>query len=78
MSIIKFKKMQDLVLKEKIIERINKIEDVNILKSIEFFFNTSDEEIAKFLSVAIEQYKNTSENETKDYTDYIKEWVKSM
>ncbi len=70
--------MQDLVLKEKIIERINKIEDVNILKSIEFFFNSSDEQIAKFLTAAIEEYKNTDNNETKDYTDYIKEWVKSM
>ncbi|RXP58630.1 hypothetical protein EC396_06100 [Lutibacter sp. HS1-25] len=70
--------MQDQVLKEKIIERINKIEDENILKSIEFFFNTSDDEIAKFLTIAIEQYKNTEENETRDYTDYIKEWVKSM
>jgi DNA-directed RNA polymerase specialized sigma subunit len=70
--------MQDQVLKEKIVERINQIEDVNILKSIEFFFNTSDEEIAKFLTIAIEQYKNTEEDETRDYTDYIKEWVKSM
>jgi hypothetical protein len=70
--------MQDQVLKEKIIDRINQIEDVNILKSIEFFFNSSEEEIAKFLTIAIEQYKNTAENETRDYTDYIKEWVKSM
>lgn len=70
--------MQDQVLKEKIIERINKIEDVNILKSIEFFFNSSEEQIAKFLTAAIEEYKNTVNNETKDYTDYIKEWVKSM
>lgn len=70
--------MQDLVLKEKIIERINKIEDVNILRSIEFFFNSSDEQIAKFLTAAIEEYKNTDNNETKDYNDYIKEWVKSM
>jgi DNA-directed RNA polymerase specialized sigma subunit len=70
--------MQDQVLKEKIIERINKIEDVNILKSIEFFFNSSEEEIAKFLTLSIEQYKNTVEDETRDYTDYIKEWVKNM
>ena len=70
--------MQDQVLKEKIIDRINQIEDVNILKSIEFFFNSSEEEIAKFLTVAIEEYKNTDVNETRDYTDYIKEWVKNM
>lgn len=70
--------MQDQVLKEKIIDRINQIEDVNILKSIEFFFNSSDEEIAKFLTAAIEEYKNTEVSETSDYTGYIKEWVKSM
>lgn len=70
--------MQDQVLKEKIIERINQIEDVNILKSIEILFNSSEEEIAKFLTLAIEQNKNSTENETRDYTDYIKEWVKNM
>jgi len=70
--------MQELVLKEKIIDRINQIEDVNILKSIEFLLNSSDEEIAKFLTAAIEEYKNPDENEKRDYTDYIKEWVKSM
>ena len=70
--------MQDQVLKEKIIERINQIEDVNILKSIEFFFNSSEEEIAKVLTLAIEQNKNTDVSETTEYTDYIKEWVKNM
>jgi len=70
--------MQDQVLKEKIIERINQIEDVNILRSIEMLFNSSEEEIAKFLTFAIEQNKNSDENETRDYTDYIKEWVKNM
>ena len=70
--------MQDQVLKEKIIERINQIEDVNILKSIEILFNSSEEEIAKFLTFAIEQNKNTDVSETSEYTDYIKEWVKNM
>lgn len=70
--------MQDQVLKEKIIERINQIEDVNILKSIEILFNSSEEEIAKFLTFAIEQNKNADVSETRDYTDYIKEWAKNM
>ena len=70
--------MQDQVLKEKIIEKINEIEDVNILKSIEIIFNSSEEEIAKFLTFAIEQNKNIGGNETIEYTDYIKEWVKNM
>jgi hypothetical protein len=75
---LKLQKMQDQVLKEKIIERINQIEDVNILKSIEILFNSSEEEIAKFLTFAIEQNKNIDVSETRDYTDYIKEWVKNM
>lgn len=70
--------MQGQVLKEKIIERINQIEDVNILKSIEILFNSSEEEIAKFLTIALEQNKNTDVSETSDYTDYIKEWAKNM
>lgn len=70
--------MQDQVLKEKIIEKINEIEDVNILKSIEIIFNSSEEEIAKFLTFAIEQNKNINGDETVEYTDYIKEWVKNM
>lgn len=70
--------MQDQVLKEKIIERINQIEDVNILKSIEILFNSSEEEIAKFLTFAIEQNKNADVSETSDYNDYIKEWAKNM
>lgn len=70
--------MQDQVLKEKIIEKINEIEDVNILKSIEIIFNSSEEEIAKFLTFAIEQNKNIDGDETVEYTDYIKEWVKNM
>lgn len=70
--------MQDQVLKEKIIEKINEIEDVNILKSIEIILNSSEEEIAKFLTFAIEQNKNIDGDETVEYTDYIKEWVKNM
>lgn len=70
--------MQDQVLKEKIIERINQIEDVNILKPIEILSNSSEEKIAKFSTSAIKQNKNTAVSETKDYTDCIKEWAKNM
>jgi uncharacterized membrane protein YqhA len=68
--------MDSLQLKNKIIQRIIEIDDVNLLKSIDILFNTSDKNISKFLAFANEKLMQT--NETEDFTDYIKEWVKSM
>ena len=70
--------MDTLQLKNKIIQRIVKIEDKNILDAIHVLFSKSDEHISKFLKFENEkmQYKNA--NETEDFTDYIKEWVKNM
>jgi hypothetical protein len=65
-------------LKNKIIQRVIQIEDENLLKSIDFLFNTSDENISKFLAFANEKLQNGDNDETEDFTDYIKEWVKSM
>jgi len=65
-------------LKSKIIQRITEIEDVELLISITGLFNTSDENISKFLVNASEKFQNDNANETEDFTDYIKEWVKSM
>lgn len=66
------------VLREKIIERIENIKDANILTSLDIILGSSDETINKFLAFAAEQTVNNNENETKNYNDYIKEWVKSM
>lgn len=63
-------------LKTAIIKRINEIDDVELLKSLESLFNTSDKNISKFLELANE--KLLQENETEDFTAYIKEWVKNM
>jgi uncharacterized membrane protein YqhA len=68
--------MDALQLKNKIIKRIIEIEDVELLKSIDVLFNTSDKNISKFLAFANE--KSSQSDETEHYTDYIKEWVKSM
>lgn len=68
--------MDSSQLKNKIIQRIIEINDDNLLKSIDILFNTSDENISKFLAFANE--KISQSDETEDFTNYIKEWVKSM
>ncbi len=70
--------MDTLQLKNKIIQRIVQIEDEHLLKSLEILLNTSDENIHKFLTLANEKLQGKNGHETEDFTDYIKEWVKSM
>ncbi len=65
-------------LKIAIINRIIEIDDIELLKSIESLFNTSDKNISKFLELANEKMQQKNENETEDFTAYIKEWVKNM
>ena len=65
-------------LKNNITQRINKIEDVELLKSIEYLLNTSDKNISTFLAASYEKLQNENANETEDFTAYIKEWVKNM
>ena len=70
--------MDALQLKNNIIQRIAKIEDIHLLKSIDSLFNNSDENISKLVSFMNGKLQNENSNETEDFTDYIKEWVKSM
>lgn len=70
--------MGKLQLKNKIIKRINQIDDIQLLISIENLFNTSDKDISKLLSFLNENLQHENINEKEDFTDYIKEWVKSM
>lgn len=65
-------------LKIAIINRILEIDDIELLKSLEILFNTSDKNISKFLALANEKLQQENENETEDFTAYIKEWVKNM
>ena len=70
--------MNSLQLKNKIIQRIIEIDDVDLLTSIEYIFNTSDKNISKFLAFANDKFQNENLNETEDFYSYIKEWVKNM
>jgi hypothetical protein len=65
-------------LKAAISKRISEIDDLELLKSLESLFNTSDKNISKFLELANENLLQENENETEDFTAYIKEWVKNM
>jgi len=70
--------METTTLREKIIERIQNIDDANILVYLDIILESSDETINKFLAFAAEQTVDNNENEAKNYNDYIKEWVKNM
>lgn len=70
--------MENLELQKKIIDKISKIDDITILKSIDLLLNTSKENLAKFLNFATEQNINGDISETENFTNYIKEWVKNM
>lgn len=65
-------------LKTAIIKKIIEIDGTELLKSLEGLFNTSDKNISKFLELANEKLQQENENETEDFTAYIKEWVKNM
>jgi len=70
--------MNSLELKNKIIQRIIEIDDINLLKSMHLLFNTSDKNISKCLNFVFEKTSEDKLNETEDFTEYIKEWVKNM
>lgn len=76
--LLKKRKMDTLQLKNKLIQRIIEIEDINLLKSIENLFNTSDKNISNCLNFIKEKISEEKLNETEDFTEYIKEWVKNM
>ena len=65
-------------IKTKILKRIVEIDDVNTLKQLDIILDTTNENISKFLDFAFEKLQNNNFEETEDYTNYIKEWVKNM
>lgn len=70
--------MDTIQLKNKIIQRIIEIDNKQLLVSIENLLNTSDKNIAKLMQLLVDKMNADKLNETEDFTDYIKEWVKSM
>ena len=58
-------------LKKNIIERINKIEDLNRLNAIQTILNTLENE-----HLSLDQVNEALE--TEDFSGYIKEWLKNM
>ena len=70
--------MDTLQLKNQIIQRIVQIDDLKVLQSINTLFSKSDENLSRFFRFANEKMQQKGSNEKEDFTDYIKEWVKSM
>tara|TARA_R110002073_G_scaffold40547_5_gene115271 strand:+ start:431352 stop:431543 length:192 start_codon:yes stop_codon:yes gene_type:complete len=58
-------------LKNNILERIEKIDDVNRLNAIQTILNTLDSE-----QLSLDDVNNALE--TEDFSGYIKEWLKNM
>ncbi len=67
-------------LKLSLIQKIIQIEDVGSLQKIQVFLNNSgslqNENLKK--TPSLRNNKDDEFNETEDFTDYIKEWVKNM
>lgn len=62
-------------LKNQITDRINSIDDVKLLENIKLFLETtSNKDLTELLDFVNEKLQV----DKKDYTSYIKEWVKSM
>lgn len=63
--------MEKEQLKLHILQRIEKIDDINFLNAIQSLLNTLDNEQIDFNTV-------NEVLEKKDFNGYIKEWVKNM
>ena len=58
-------------LKKNLIERIQHIDDMNILNAIQAILNTLESE-------RVSSHNVNTNMETEDFSGYIKEWLKSM
>ena len=69
--------MSSKELKNKILQKINGIEDEVLLQYIQDFLDASD----KYYAKKTKDLDLTSEDDgkgTPDFTEYIKEWIKDM
>jgi hypothetical protein len=65
-------------LKEEIIEKINQLDESEVLLSLKSLLSMSNESLTSFLKIANENLHTEQFNETEDFSGYIKEWVKNM
>jgi len=63
--------MEKELLKKNILERINRIDDLNKLNAIQTILNTLENE-----QLSLDEINNVIE--TEDFSGYIKEWLKNM
>lgn len=63
--------MEKEELKRNILERIEKIDDINRLNAIQTILNTLDSE-----QISLDEMNEALE--TEDFSGYIKEWLKNM
>jgi 5-formyltetrahydrofolate cyclo-ligase len=63
--------MEKEELRKNILERIQKIDDINRLTAIQTILNTLDSE-----QLSLEEVNDALE--TEDFSGYIKEWLKNM
>ena len=63
--------MEKEELRKSILERIQKIDDINRLTAIQTILNTLDSE-----QISLEEVNEALE--TEDFSGYIKEWLKNM
>lgn len=64
-------KMEKELLKINILERINRMDDLNKLNAIQTILNTLENE-----QLSLDEINNVIE--TEDFSSYIKEWLKNM
>jgi len=72
--------MNNSQLKLDLIKKIAQIDDVNLLKRLREFLNTSGSLYNDKLDniPSLRNNKDTEFNDKEDFTNYIKEWVKDM
>jgi len=65
-------------LRKEIIEKINHLNESEVLLSLNSLLSMSNTNLANFLKIANQKLQNEPFSETEDFSGYIKEWVKSM
>jgi uncharacterized protein YehS (DUF1456 family) len=65
-------------LRKEIIDKVNQLDENEVLLSLKNLLSMSNTNLANFLKIANENLQNEHFSETEDFSGYIKEWVKSM